>query len=159
MEKQPDNWSALEFRGAARYVSRQWDGALEDFRRVAELNPDMANYAQFYVWIIRARTGQRETATLNLAAYLSKPKGASWEIKVGKFLLDRLNEADFLRASVRDPGDKMEHQCEAWFYAGIKRRLAGDDAAARAYFRKCLATERTDEEEYNFAAAELRTLK
>jgi hypothetical protein len=158
LEKQPDNWSALEFRGMTRYVSRQWGGALEDFSRVAELNPDMADYAQFYLWIIRARTGQRETATLNLAAYLGKLKGAPWEIKVGSFLLDRLNEADFLRAAAREPGDKVEHQCEAWFYAGMKRQLAGDAAAARAYFRKCLATGRTDGEEYNFAAAELKTL-
>jgi hypothetical protein len=159
LEQQPDNWPALEFRGTARYVTQRWDGALADFSRVAELNPAMANYAQFYLWIIRARTGQPEAATLNLATYLGKLKDAPWESKVGKFLVDRLSEADFLRASVREPGDKIEHQCEAWFYAGMKRRLAGDAAAARAYFRKCLATERKEEEEYNFAAAELKMLK
>ena len=157
--RQPDNWSALEFRGTARYATQQWDGALADFSRVAELNPDMAAYAQFSLWAIRSRNGQRDAATQSLALYLGKPKGDSWEIKVGKFLVDRLSEADFLRASTREPGDKIEHQCEAWFYAGMKRRLSGDIAAARSYFRKCLATERTDEQEYNFAAAELKMLK
>lgn len=45
------------------------------------------------------------------------------------------------------------------FYAGMKRLLAGDTTAARDDFRKCLATDRKDFDEYGFAAAELRLLE
>jgi tetratricopeptide (TPR) repeat protein len=162
LDIEPDNESALEFRGAIHYVTQDWDGAIRDFRRVGDLNPEMANYAQFYVWTIRSHLGQKDEATRDLDAWLKrseKTKIDPWEAKIGTFLLDHLSEKDFLKASRRDPGDQGQHRCEAWFYSGMKRRLAGDATTARRYFRKCLATQESDEEEYEFAAAELKMLK
>jgi hypothetical protein len=68
-----------------------------------------------------------------------------------------MTEADFLGAGNR--GHDSGRQCEAWFYAGMKRLLSGDAATARDDFQKCLATDRKDYDEYNFAAAELRMLE
>jgi hypothetical protein len=162
LELQPNNSWALELRGTTRYLTQQWDGAVQDFSHLGAVNTGMANYAQFYVWSVRARMGQMEAATRSLAAYLglgAKANGDPWETKVGTFLLDRLTEEDFFRAASRESGDKVEHQCEAWYYAGMKRRLAGDLATACDYFRKCVAMERKDVDEYHFATAELRMLR
>ena len=49
--------------------------------------------------------------------------------------------------------------CEAWFYAGMKKLLGGDKAAAANYFKKCLATEQKDFTEYLLAEAELKALE
>ncbi len=39
-------------------------------------------------------------------------------------------------------------QCEAWFYCGVRRLLAGDKAGAAENFRRCLATKQITIAEY-----------
>jgi hypothetical protein len=162
LEIQPNNWAGFNLRGVIHYAAQQLEDAAWDFRRAGELSPEFADYGHYYVWIIRARMGQQPAATQELAGYLAqdtKPKDDPWAAKAGAFLLDRLAEADFLRAVSTDPGDKGEHQSIAWYFAGIKHRLAGDTTGARDDFRQCLATERNDDDVYQFAAAELKTLE
>jgi tetratricopeptide (TPR) repeat protein len=155
---QPDDLAGLYFRGDVRYSLHQWDEAVKDFLRVSELDPDNANYPQYYMWVIRARSGHRDAANQSLAAYVSqrkKPDAGPWEVNIGAFLLGQLSEAQFFQVISREPGEKSAHRCEAWFYAGMKRQLAGDIATARKYFQKCLSTRQKDEDEYSFARAEL----
>jgi tetratricopeptide (TPR) repeat protein len=155
----PDDLESLYFRGDVHYSLHQWTEAVQDYRRAAELAPDSANYPQFYMWVIRARSGHRAEADEALRAYLGRTKnsnGEPWEKEIGAFLAGRVTEEEFLRAASDLPGDKRGHRCEAWFYAGTKRRLSGDAATARKYFKKCLGTRQKDEDEFSFAAAELR---
>jgi Tfp pilus assembly protein PilF len=155
---QPDDVEALYFRGDVCYSLHQWEGAVKDFRRACELDPDNANYPQYYMWVIRSRSGHRAEADQALAAYLGQRKksnGDPWESRIGAFLLGRVTEADFFQAASRRSDDRSAHRCEAWFYAGMKRRLAGDIATARDYYQRCLATGQKDEDEYCFATAEL----
>jgi tetratricopeptide (TPR) repeat protein len=154
----PDDLESLYFRGDIHYSLHQWNEAAQDYLRAAEVDPDNANYPQYYTWVIRARSGHRAVADQALAAYVNQTKkssGAPWENEIGAFLLGQVTEEEFLRAASDLPGDKRGHRCEAWFYAGTKRRLAGDAATARKYFKKCLGTRQKDEDEYSFAAAEL----
>ena len=74
-------------------------------------------------------------------------------------LLGKVSEAD-LFAAAKSPDAKKERGqlCEAWFYSGMKKLLAGDKAAAAEHFQKCLATEQKDFTEYRFAQAELKAL-
>lgn len=55
-------------------------------------------------------------------------------------------------------GTARGHQCEAWFYAGLKHLLAGDKNIAVKDFRKCLATNARNYDEYNRAVIELKKL-
>jgi len=48
--------------------------------------------------------------------------------------------------------------CQAWFYAGMKRLLAGDKTTAIGCFRSCIETKQKNLAEYQFAQAELKTL-
>jgi len=147
-------------RGSIYHLTQRWDEALRDYRRFCQKAPGEANYPQFFIWLLRARTGEPAAADQELGAWFGpgkKVKAARWERDIGMFLLGRLSEPDFLRAANR--GHDSGRQCESWYFAGMKRLLAGDAATARAYLQKCLATGRKDFEEYKFAAAELRVLE
>jgi len=84
---------------------------------------------------------------------------ADWISEIGRFLLDPLNESDFLggATSADMEKDRAQH-CEAWYYAGMKRLLAGDKKTAALYFNKCLGTQEKNFDEYNLAQAELKSL-
>ena len=150
---------AYEQRGSIYYLMQRWDDALRDYRCFCEKAAGQANYPRFYIWLIRAQKGEPAAANQELGAWFGtgkKPKANRWERTIAAFLLGTTSEPEFLRAGLR--GHDSGRECEAWFYAGMKRLLSGDAAAARSDFQKCLATGRKDYEEYNFAAAELRML-
>jgi tetratricopeptide (TPR) repeat protein len=146
-------------RGSVCYVTQRWEDALNDFRQFCAKAPSEANYPRFFIWLVRAHKGQQAVADLELGAWFGpgqKVEADRWQRKIGTFLLGRMSEPDFLTAGNR--GHDSGRQCEGWFYAGMKRRFSGDAATARDYLQKCLATDRKDFDEYNFAAAELRAL-
>jgi len=83
----------------------------------------------------------------------------SWYRNVGSFLLGRASEVELLAAAkIPDNGSKNGHLCEAWFYVGMKKLLAGDKGGAEYCFKECLATNQQDYTEYYFAQAELKPL-
>lgn len=51
------------------------------------------------------------------------------------------------------------HLCEAWFYAGMQKRLSGDSQGAQDCFAKAIATEATDCEEFVEANRKLTELQ
>ena len=70
-----------------------------------------------------------------------------------------LPEKDFLAQAAQGTASRViEQQCEAYYYVGITRLLAGDTAAAKEFFQKCLATNLTTFFEFFFARAELARL-
>jgi lipoprotein NlpI len=129
---------------------------------VIELNATN-DYAHFRVWLSRARLGQTEAATTELQQYLSgraNGKPEDWASQVGHFLAGQMAEPDFLAAAKNaDPKTESGQLCEAYFYAGSKRLLAGDKAAATDYFQKSIATGMKAYIEYTTAEAELNFLK
>lgn len=146
-------------RGNIKKAMGDFDGALADFRRCEKLaDPDWKDYARINVWLVRAEKGECVQASAALSTYLSRrasrPQG-DWAAKIIGFLLDRISEADFL-ASV--PPKDQGRRCKAWYYAGMKRLLAGNKAKASDYFLQCVATGQWDFDEYQFAKAELKAL-
>jgi hypothetical protein len=110
--------------------------------------------ARFYIWLIRARLGDKESADKELAPYMEGHPvewSGGWDAKTGNFLLDRISEDDFLVSLSDNPGT-------AWFYAGMKRLLNNDRASAAEDFRKSIATGDKTADEYQLAAAELKAL-
>ena len=120
------------------------------------------DYAQILTWTLRAYLGRSADADQQLSAYLAeRPHTAdgAWAGHVGAFLLDRETEEAFLAHANSGDAKKTDGQrCEAWYYAGLKKQLAGDKAAAAERFRRCLATGQTAYIEYQLARAELPTL-
>ncbi len=159
----PKHAIACNNRGMAHYLNRNWPEALEDFHRKAELTPLEADYPQLYLWILRVRLGDRKTADSELAAYLlsrAGPVDIPWARRMGAFLLNHLDEVALLHAAISSDRElERGQQCSAWFFSGMKLLLAGERPAAAEHFRKCLATERKNDPEYEFAAAELTALQ
>jgi lipoprotein NlpI len=163
VELDPKNADGYFNRGFCRFETRDWTNALADFRRYCELGTSGQEYLRLYIWLTRARLGETDTANEELSAYLDRrPKSAGdeWYLKAAAFLMGKLPEADFLAAAAiaSDASTKADPQCEAWFFAGMKKVLAGDKIAAADYFRKSLATEKKTCVAYRFAEAELKAL-
>jgi uncharacterized protein YecT (DUF1311 family) len=152
----PDGFSAYYARGCANFMKRDWANALSDFQRHCDLRKQEQYQvfpARFYIWLIRARLGDKEVADKELAPYMEGHPAewsGGWDAKTGNFLLGRTSEDDFLASLSDNPG-------EAWFYAGMKRLLNNDRASAADAFKKCMATAKTAEE-HQLAAAELKAL-
>jgi tetratricopeptide (TPR) repeat protein len=150
-------------RGVAKQIRGSFDEALADFVRSGQLAPPggIRDYAQLYIWLIRLRSGQTVSANRELAAYLAeRSPSKDWVSTIGRFLLNGITETElFERARSSDPKKSRGLGCEAWYYAGMKRLIAGDRTTATDYFRKCLATGETLFNEYRFAQAEIDAMK
>jgi lipoprotein NlpI len=155
-----------------------------DYRHYCDLSPEDQQFPRMYIWLMRARLGETEAANKELSDYLAKllkdekeaapdadnggdPEDAAldaWVSKVGGFLLGRATEADLLAAATStaaistDPKVDSALQCQAWYFTGMKKLLAGDKKAAAECFHKCLATGMRDVDEYQLAQSELKAL-
>jgi hypothetical protein len=158
----PQNGGVYHDRGCFYYNAYQFTNALADFRKSCELGSNSQDYSYYRIWLIRARWGEKDAATQELATYLKHRNAETsndWPLKVGHFLTGQLSKADFLKAAA-DTNAKtdQEQHCEAYFYAGMKHLIESDKTTAADYFKKCLATNVKYFEEYQSAEAELRRL-
>ena len=165
IEMNPRLVGAYFSRGILNYNLHKFSDALADLSKscAMDLGVQHQDYSHFYVWLIRARLGEKDAATKELQSYLDNRKtGTSddWPSKVANFLTGQLTEPDFFKTS--ENADKQTdggQHCEAYFYAGSKRLAGGDKTTATDYFEKCLATGCKGFTEYTSAAAELKNLK
>jgi uncharacterized protein YecT (DUF1311 family) len=153
----PGDVGAYYLRGCANFIKRDWAKAVSDFQHHCDLRKEekyQVFEARFYIWLSRARLGDREAADKELAPYMEGHPvewSGGWHAKIGNFLLGRISEHDFLASLSDSPGG-------GWFYAGMKRLLNNDKSSAAEDFRKSVATADKESEEYQMAAAELKAL-
>jgi len=158
----PKGGRAYHNRGCLHYNAHKFPEALADFRKARELGSDARDYFCFRLWPLQTRSGEKDEATRELTAYMEhRPVGKpdDWQSKVGRFLAGQMTQADLLKAAA-DPNaqtDREQH-CEAYFYAGSKRLIEGDQTTAADYFKQCVATDVKKFEEYSSAVAELKLL-
>ena len=163
IECDPKCGSAYHSRGCIRYDTRSFADALLDFRKELDSGSGFPDYAHYRVWLIRARLGEKDAATEGLRNYFDHRQAGKpddWQAQIGRFLAGQLTEAEFLKAA--ESMDKQKHaeqHCEAWFYAGTVRLVAGDKATAKEHFENCLATGENEFTEYTSAEAELKRLQ
>jgi tetratricopeptide (TPR) repeat protein len=150
-------------RGCSYYGKGRWSEALADFRKAGELDPSERDASRLFIWLIRSRLGRRETATEALKAYVEKRRDAGqgeWLLEVASFVVGELSEKDLFNAAASRSSSKEQRQkCQAYFFAGSKRLLGGEKAAARLLFEKCLGTEARLRPEYVSAQVELSRLE
>lgn len=163
IEDYPEDGDLYHSRGCLYYNAQNFTNALADFKKAWQLKSQTPDYSHYRAWLIRARWGEAPAATQELATYLqyrTNGKPGDWSSTVGRFLAGQISEDDFLKAA-ENPNAQTgrEQRCEAWFYAGTKRLIAGDTATAADDFKKCLATGVVSFEEYTSAEAELKRMK
>ena len=76
-------------------------------------------------------------------------------------MTSKISENDFLKSAVtvlKRPSAITNQMCESFFYAGMKRKLAGENSIARDFFQKCLDTKDDNCMAYLNARVELSRL-
>jgi len=161
IELDPKFAAAYFHRGIAKQAKGDLKGAIGDINGAIERN-NQDFYPRLFLWLMRSRLGESDAANKQLAAFLDKRRNATsdeWTSKVAGYLLGNVSEADLFDAAKSSDAKKERGLfCEAWFFAGMKQLLGGDEATAADYFRKCIATGQTDFIEYQLAQSELKTL-
>jgi lipoprotein NlpI len=155
----PDNGWSFFTRGCLRYEMRQWPEALADFRQALGKDLGLTEYTQSRIYLVRSRMGEEAAARIALSDYRkARPrlKGDDWPDKVLGFLSGEIPEKEFLEAA---PAGSAGKTCEATFYAGSRRQIQGDPAAAVALFKKCVMTGQKAYYEYRGSQAELDALR
>ncbi len=118
-----------------------------------------------YIWLIRAQSGQEPAATEELEAYLQSvdsSKTNDWSAITARFFTGKLPESNYLNLAItaaRRPSAVTNQMCEAFYYAAMKRKLAGDKPGALTLFRKSLDTKDDNCMAYFNAVVELRALQ
>jgi tetratricopeptide (TPR) repeat protein len=164
IDLEPKSGPAYCNRGLARLGTGDLDGAMTDLRKFCELAPKDSGVdsARLYMWVMATEQNPKGTADQELSTSLlndwnSPPEDLT--SKIAAFLLGHIHESDLIaNAASPDPSRAPGQYCKVWYFAGMKRLLAGDMATAIKYFQKSVATEQKDSCEYIFAQSELRAL-
>jgi lipoprotein NlpI len=111
--------------------------AAEDFNSLMLGRKDNP-YAALRLYIVRARSGQKDAAPL--AAATKAYPDDQWPMPIVAFYQGRMSEADLLAAAkVSDAAAKANLTAETQYYLGQWALLAGDRKAARAHFEAAVA--------------------
>ena len=136
-------------RGLIRNVQGRRLDALGDFQKSFGLGYAAA---AFWVWAMQNESGLAEGAKQDLTSARAKPdkfQPGAWPTHIADFLLGKLSEDQMVAKAKTDNADDTAQQtCQAWFYAGMARRVAGDEPGARAAFTKAVATGSKSSEEF-----------
>ncbi len=155
IEVNPKDAEAYYFRGFANYDRHSFKEAGEDFQKAYDLNrlsEVRTDTLQLRLWLIKARAGQAADATKALKTYAEKEhrgRKGDWFSQIVAFLAGDLPEDQFVQLA----GGK-DQICDAGFYAGVKKVIAKDKAAAKAHFKKAVDSG-VNSPEYWSAMAEL----
>jgi tetratricopeptide (TPR) repeat protein len=151
--------------GLFQYRFSQWVPALENCRKALEMGAlGGTTDLRSYIWLIRAQTGEEADANRELETYLESlpaTKTNEWDASVARFLSGSLMESNFLgqaTTTAKRPSAVRGQVCESFYYAGMKRKLAGDKQGAREFFQKCLDTKDDNNFGYLNAGVEMRAL-
>jgi lipoprotein NlpI len=163
---EPKNGSAYCNRGLARFGSGDLDGAKADLEKFCELAPrdTGADDARVYLWLIDTQQNPSGDADAQLSRALLNDWNTPPEdltSKIADFLLGHIRESELIAdaaAASPDPTRAPPQYCKVWYFAGMKRLLAGDMKIAIADFNKSLATNQNTLCEYLFSQSELRAL-
>jgi tetratricopeptide (TPR) repeat protein len=150
--------------GMYQYLRSDWGPALANCRKALELGAVIgATELRCYIWLIRAQLGEEQDASRELEMYLQSQhtKTNEWEACIARFLAGSVMESNFLSqatTTAKRPSDLKGQVCDSLYYAGMKRKIAGDKTGALDLFQKCLGTKENNNLGYMNARAEIRAL-
>jgi tetratricopeptide (TPR) repeat protein len=121
-------------RSVAEIALGAYHDAIMDLSQAERASPKNQDGPETLLWVARALNGDTDGANAELRAYLDDRKSTDdWGLKRIRFLLGEVDEDLFVHKLARGPAQL----CEAYFYAGIKRLLAGDKSGAMDFFDTC----------------------
>jgi tetratricopeptide (TPR) repeat protein len=152
--------------GLFQYKISKWEPALANCRKALELGAitSVSSYNS-YIWLIRTQSGEVEAANKDLETYLKSldpGKTNDWSAITARFLIGSLPESKFLSlatTAAKRPSAVTNQVCESFYYAAMKRKIAGDKPGALELLQKCVDTKDDNTMAYLNAGVELRALK
>ena len=151
----PKAWS-YHLRGSALIIGGNFSRALADYETCISLTKEESEkaYPQITRYLLLRRLNRPDARAELVQAVPHWPD--DWGKSVASYLLGDLPEEKFFAKAAQGQAKSLQgQQCEAFYYAGMNRILAGDPAAA-VFFEKCVATNLKDFSEYSWARAELK---
>jgi len=157
----PADVQAYLNRAVLRMAQGQWDGATGDLNKCLGLIPEERQaYPRIYLWVIESKRGEMARATTELSPYLqpgSTALAGTWGWQIANFLAGQTDEPRFLALARSFQVKKDRGQvAQAYYYAGLKRELAGNKIEAATFFRRCRETGTPSLHEFILARAETK---
>ncbi len=157
---------AFYSRGILRYLRRDRDGALADFRTAVSTpdeTTDYNDYARLREWQVQALLEGVEKADPGLRDYLEK-RGRrgddDWFHTMASAVLKNLDQEVFNSLiEIEEPGVRMERLCELTYFRAAATLLRGKDELARLLLESCRLTGILWFDEYVCAGYELKWMK
>ena len=163
IEIDPNYAVAYSNRGNVFQAKGQFDRAVADFNKEVELNTK-DEYAclrlMIATWLAKGDTGG---ATATLRKHIDANSSDDWVRTISKYYvgIDNLNEQAVLAEARKgkDGKEVKERLCEAYYYLGAKRLVAGNRKGAAEYFTLSIETNVKSFQEYNASKAMLALMK
>ncbi|MBA4136035.1 MAG: hypothetical protein C0518_01810 [Opitutus sp.] len=152
----PDSAQIERALGSAKYAAADFVGARENLQRAVKLNVGQATYARLLLYLVEQRLSSPALDVLGVPP----GDGPDWTEQLVKFLRHEISEDSlFLTAQNMVPASERPGRlCEAHFYLGSARLIAGDLEAARYHLREADRSKQFAYTEHTLARAELRRL-
>ena len=132
---------AYEDRGVAKLILKDFAGAADDFREAIKQAPQQANS---YLWLSLAlgRAGNAGESITTLEPVIKKSvPSAEWVLALAQYLQGTIDEAALREAVKVGPEAALKARtCEAEFFVGQKKLMAGETAGAAENFKQAVAT-------------------
>jgi lipoprotein NlpI/transglutaminase-like putative cysteine protease len=145
-------------RAWARYFSGDWAAARDELKSVLQ-SPAEVDRSYGTIWLYLASRRLGEDGVSEIAALQPSVSHREWPYPVLQ-LMSGHQTLDGALAASRDGGQPDRgRECELFFYAAQKALLDGDNARARLYLERSLATGVVEFNEYAMARRELQRLK
>jgi serine/threonine protein kinase/lipoprotein NlpI len=146
--------AALLKRGMVYELSAAPRLALADYDRVRAKDGPTGGYARLWTYLLLRQGGEDEAAAEVLASSASGAGGGAWIDRLFAFLAGRLAADELLAAAAT-----ADERAEAYYYIGRQALLDGRPDAAREAFTQCVALDRPEVLENDFAQVLLKQLE
>jgi lipoprotein NlpI len=138
LKQEPTAYDALYSRGRAEMLKGDDAGAAEDFRALMQARKSNP-YAALRLYIILARRGQKDDASLDAAA--KAYPADQWPLPVVAFYQGKMSEADLLAAAKASSAQtNAALTAETRYYLGQWALLQDKPEAAKKHFEAAVAT-------------------
>jgi len=146
--------------GCCHELLGEFDKALDDYRRAAELGDDDKRFRAIWMCLLLRKMGRRDDADRLIRDFLEDFDDEEWIAPVLRYLGGEMTEEEvFEKAQDDDAYTQRQQLCEAYYYVGAAHLADGNLDRAEELFRKCLEQRVHNYYEHGFALRDLRVLK
>lgn len=137
--------------GFALYFSGKTQEALAEFNKATEIDPKL-RFLRPWQYLAMLALNQKPQADAKFAADLAIPQAKrEWPDQLLVYLGDKQSEQDLRKSINKDPKAADPQTCEAEFFIGQRKFVAGQKDAAKVHFAAALKSKSTQLSSYRGA--------